>query len=103
MKYYSNVYNAVRVVFANAMYEVCEKLGADYDKIKETYLLRGQSSPHYLTVNDGLRGYGGACLPKDTKALDALVKQLGLDLKLFETIDRDNQRFKNTVLPGMRP
>jgi UDP-glucose 6-dehydrogenase len=43
------------------------------------------------------------CLPKDTKALDALVKQLGLDLKLFETIDQDNQKFKRTVFPGMRP
>ena len=103
LKYYSNVYNALRVVFANTMYEICTNLNADYEKIKDAYLLRGQSSPHYLTVNDTLRGYGGACLPKDTKALDALVKQLGLDLKLFETIDRDNQKFKNTVLPGMRP
>jgi len=103
LKYYSNVYNALRVVFANAMYEVCDRLGADYEKIKDAYLLRGQSSPHYLAVNEQLRGYGGACLPKDTKALDALVKQLGLDLKLFETIDRDNQQFKRTVIPGMRP
>lgn len=102
LKYYSNVYNALRVVFANTMYELCSKLDADYDRIKDAYLLRGQSSPHYLTVNDSLRGYGGACLPKDTKALDALVKELGLDLKLFETIDRDNQKFKSTVLPGMR-
>lgn len=103
LKYYSNVYNSLRVVFANTMYEICKKLNADYDKIKDTYLLRGQSSPHYLAVNETLRGYGGACLPKDTKALDALVKQLGLDLKLFETIDRDNQKFKRTVFPGMRP
>jgi UDP-glucose 6-dehydrogenase len=42
------------------------------------------------------------CLPKDTNALNALVKQLGLEIKLFETIDLDNQKFKKTVFPGMR-
>jgi UDPglucose 6-dehydrogenase len=103
LKYYSNVFNATRIVFANAIYEICQRLGADYEKIKNTYLIRGTASPDYLDVNDKLRGYGGMCLPKDTKALDALTKQLGLDLKLFETIDADNQKFKRTVFPGMRP
>lgn len=103
LKYYSNVFNSVRIVFANAMYEICDKLGADYNKVKDTYLIRGTSSPDYLAVNEKLRGYGGMCLPKDTKALDALVKSLDIDLKLFETVDRDNQKFKRTVFPGMRP
>lgn len=103
LKYYSNVFNSLRIVFANAMYEICDKLDADYAKVKDTYLIRETASPDYLDVNEKLRGYGGMCLPKDTKALDALVKQLGLDLKLFETIDRDNQQFKRTVFPGMRP
>jgi UDPglucose 6-dehydrogenase len=102
LKYFSNVFNAVRVVFSNNMFEICKSLGLDYDKIKDTYLLRKTASPDYMDVSEELRGYGGMCLPKDTKALDALVKQLGLDLKLFETIDKDNQQFKRTVFPGMR-
>lgn len=95
LKYYSNTLNAVRVVFANVMYEICDKMSADYNKIKTTFLLRKTASDDFLNVNTELRGYGGACLPKDTKALDALVKQLGLDLKLFETVDRDNEKFKS--------
>ena len=102
LKYFSNVFNAVRVVFSNNMYEICKSMDLDYTKIKDVYLLRKTASPDYMDVNDNLRGYGGQCLPKDTKALDALVKQLGLDLKLFETIDADNQKFKRTVFPGMR-
>ena len=102
LKYFSNVFNAVRVVFSNNMFEICKSLGLDYTKIKDTYLLRKTASPDYMDVNEDLRGYGGQCLPKDTKALDALVKQLGLDLKLFEAIDSDNQKFKRTVFPGMR-
>jgi len=103
LKYYSNVFNSTRIVFANAMYEICQKLNADYDKIKDTYLIRGTASSDYLDCNDKIRGYGGMCLPKDTKALDSLVKKLGLELKLFEAVDQDNKKFKRTVFPGMRP
>jgi len=103
LKYYSNVFNSTRIIFANAMYEICQSLGANYDTVKNTYLVRGTSSPDYLDCNDKLRGYGGMCLPKDTKALDSLVKNLNLDIKLFEAVDHDNHNFKKTVFPGMRP
>ena len=33
LKYYSNTFNAVRIVFANVMYEICEKLDSDYEKV----------------------------------------------------------------------
>jgi UDPglucose 6-dehydrogenase len=103
LKYYSNVFNSTRIIFANAMYEICQSLGANYDTVKNTYLVRGTTSPDYLDCNDKLRGYGGMCLPKDTKALDSLVKNLNLDIKLFEAVDHDNHNFKKTVFPGMRP
>lgn len=102
LKYFSNVFNAVRVVFSNNIYEICKSMDLDYTKIKDTYLLRKTASPDYMDVDENLRGYGGQCLPKDTKALDALTKQLGLDLKLFDAIDSDNQKFKRTVFPNMR-
>ena len=103
LKYYSNVFNSTRIVFANIMYEICQKLGADYDKVKDTYLIRGTASPDYLDCNDKIRGYGGMCLPKDTKAIDALIKKLGLEFKLIEAVDQDNSKLKKTVFPGMRP
>jgi UDPglucose 6-dehydrogenase len=102
LKYYSNVFNATRVIFANVMYEICQKVGADYDTVKDTYLLRGTASPDYLDCGDSLRGFGGMCLPKDTKALAALVKSLGIDLQLLETIIADNSKIEKTVFPGMR-
>jgi len=102
LKYYSNTFNALRVVFANAMYEICQKLRADYDHVKSTYLIRGTASPDYLDCGDKIRGYGGMCLPKDVKAIDALLKKYDLPLDLFEAIDHDNQQFRRTVFPGMR-
>jgi len=102
LKYYSNVINALKVVFANEMYEICKTVGADYTKIKETFIKRGTTKDLYLDVNDNFRGYAGMCLPKDTRALDSFVKELGLDLKLFETMESENDKFKKTVFDGMR-
>lgn len=102
LKYYSNTFNSLRVTFANVMYEICEKLDSDYQKILETFLLRKTSSPDYLQCGPNLRGYGGMCLPKDTKAMADLCKKLDLPFKLFETIDIDNNQVKKTILPGMR-
>jgi nucleotide sugar dehydrogenase len=102
LKYYSNTYNATKIIFANEMYEICEKLGINYTKIKDAFVKRGTTIDTYLDVNENFRGYAGVCLPKDTKALDSLVKELGLDLKLFEVIDSENNKFKKTVFNGMR-
>jgi UDPglucose 6-dehydrogenase len=102
LKYYSNTFNALRIVFANVMYEICDKLDSDYNKILETFLLRKTTSPDYLNCGPDMRGYGGMCLPKDTKAMADLCKQLDLPFELFDTVDHDNNQVKRTVFPGMR-
>lgn len=102
LKYYSNVFNAVRIVFANEMYEICKVVDANYTKVKDAFVKRGTTKDMYLDVNENFRGYGGVCLPKDTSALASFVKELNLDMKLFETIDNENKKFKVTVFDGMR-
>ena len=102
LKYYNNVYAALRVTFANVMYEVCEKLDCDYTTIKNAYIKTGKATDMYLDVNPSLRGYGGMCLPKDTIAIASLIKKLDIDLQLIQTIHDDNLKFKKTVFNGMR-
>ena len=102
LKYYNNVYAALRITFANVFFEACEKLGADYTTIKSAYAKTGKTSGWYLDVNENLRGYGGMCLPKDTKAFAALLEKLGLDFDIVQSIDRDNSKFECTVFDGMR-
>jgi len=102
LKYYSNTFNALRVTFANVMYEICDKLNSDYEKIFNTYLLRKAASPDYLKCGPDIRGYGGMCLPKDTKAMADLCKKLELPFNLFSAVDHDNNQVKTTVFDGMR-
>ena len=102
LKYFNNVYAALRVTFANVFYDVCNKLNCDYDTIKNSYIKTGKAVDMYLNASENLRGYGGMCLPKDTKAFFRLIKNLGLDYTLIESVDKDNSLIKKTVFEGMR-
>jgi UDPglucose 6-dehydrogenase len=102
LKYYNNVYAALRVTFANVMYEICDKLNCDYTTIKNAYIKTGKATDMYLDVNPSLRGYGGMCLPKDTQAIAALLDKLNLDFDLIKSINHDNNKLKRTVFNGMR-
>lgn len=100
-KYFINVFNALRIVFANQFYDVATAAGADYQKIKNAITKHRTVQPAYLDANDRFRGFGGACLPKDSSAFAQYARRmLGADspLSLFEGIVEINKRYKITVL-----
>ena len=101
-KYFHNVHNAMQITFANSFYELCKKMGVDYNKMKDTLKNRSNINMNYLECNKNFRGFGGVCLPKDTKAMDYLVKQLGLDVEFFGHILTENEKYSITVPNGMR-
>ena len=92
IKYFNNVNHAVQVIFANIAFEVCNKLGADYNAVYNAITKRESINPAYLMCNDNLRGFGGHCLPKDTSAWANLVKDLGLDFTMIQAVIDDNAR-----------
>ena len=101
-KYFHNVFNAMRVVFANEIYEICQHELIDYDRVLNGCLERNDYSDKYLRVDESLRGYAGVCLPKDTKALAAYCNKNDLPLNIFKDIDKSNERLKKTVFKNMR-
>lgn len=101
-KYFSNVFNALRVTFANGFYDVVKALGADYSKIKNALVKRPTIQDLYLDCNENWRGFAGVCLPKDTAAFAKLVEDLGVPARIFKTIVEDNKLYKPTVPTGMR-
>ena len=94
IKYFVNCFNAQRVVFANAFYEVCQLLGVDYTTIKDAATKRSGISPDYLTCNEQTREFGGACLPKDTEAFATFTANLGMITRVFDQIVSENNRIK---------
>ena len=102
LKYYNNVFAAYKIIFANIMAEVCNKLDCDYTTVKDAFVKFGRCKDTYLDVNENLKGYGGMCLPKDVKAMTRLLDKLNIDFDTFESIDKDNSKLKTTVFNGMR-
>ncbi len=102
VKYFNNIYNATLITFANNFYEVCEFLDVDYSNVKNAIVKREHISDNYLDCNHNFRGFGGACLPKDTKAIAHLVKKNNLPSTLFDDILKHNERYITTVFDGMR-
>ena len=80
VKYFTNTFLATKVSFANEMYQICEGLGIDYDKVVEysTYDERLGKSHWAVPGPDGKLGFGGSCFPKDINALIHLAGQLDL-------------------------
>ncbi len=88
VKYFGNTWFSVKVSFANQMYDLCQSLGVDYDRMAEAAAADKRIGRTHLNVfHKGARGYGGKCLPKDIKALIQLADAKGVDLKLHKTAE----------------
>ena len=71
VKYLTNAFLATKVSFANEIYQICEKLKVDYDKVVEYATLDDRLGKSHWQVPgpDHDYGFGGHCLPKDLNAL----------------------------------
>ena len=96
IKYFGNTFLSLRVIFGNQLYDLCKKMGINYDTVREWagYDPRIGHS-HFDVLDEGYRGYGGHCLPKDTKSLIQLAKSLGVNFSLLECADAINEKLKN--------
>ncbi|MEK7481659.1 MAG: hypothetical protein AAB633_02885 [Patescibacteria group bacterium] len=93
IKYFGNTWFSTKVVFANQMYDLCQKLGVEYDTVKDAVAADKRIGPTHLEIfHDGYRGYGGKCLPKDTRALIQLGDKLGAELELLKMVEYINNR-----------
>lgn len=104
VKYAANVFLARKVTFANAIFNIAERHGADYDTIRKSVAADPRIGGSHLDVqHGGYRGYGGYCFVKDVDGLIAhcASNDLGPVADLF-LADRD---FNSDILAsqGLTP
>lgn len=92
VKYFGNCFLATKVSFANEMYQICEGLNIDYDKVIEYVKYDERIGYSHLNVPgpDGDFGYGGHCFPKDVKALINVAHNLNISPKVLLATDIKN-------------
>ncbi|MBT5454373.1 MAG: UDP-glucose/GDP-mannose dehydrogenase family protein [Euryarchaeota archaeon] len=102
VKYTKNTFYAVKVTFANQLYDICEAMGEDWYGIRDIITAEQAQpiGPSHLDPIFGLsRGFGGKCLPKDSLALGVLAEELGVKYAFMDAIQHDNAQLRG-ILTG---
>jgi UDPglucose 6-dehydrogenase len=89
IKYTANSFLATKISFANAISFLCEKVGADVEKVMEGIGLDKRIGRLFLSPGVG---YGGSCFPKDVKALIAIAEEYGYNFELLKEVESINKK-----------
>jgi UDPglucose 6-dehydrogenase len=99
IKYVTNTFLAMKVSYANEVYQLCQGLNIDYDKVIEyaRYDDRLGNSHWSVPGPDGDFGFGGHCFPKDIAALQYVAASLGIDSTMLDAAIKKNQMVRTDL------
>jgi len=89
IKHASNSFLALKISYANALADLCEKLDANVEEVTRAMGLDPRIGPQFLRA--GL-GFGGFCFPKDIQAFIRLAERAGVDFALLKEAEGINKR-----------
>jgi UDPglucose 6-dehydrogenase len=90
-KYVANSFLAVKVTYANEIYDLCQRMRIDYALLWDFVGADVRIGVSHMDVHDsGYRGYSGKCLPKDSKSLLDLARSVGVEMEVLRAADRVN-------------
>jgi UDPglucose 6-dehydrogenase len=90
-KYAANAMLAVKISFMNEIANICERVGADVNKVRIG--IGSDTRIGYKYIYPGV-GFGGSCLPKDVSALEYTALQHGYTPRMLQAIIRVNENQK---------
>ncbi len=93
-KYAANAMLATKISFMNEIANICEKVGADANKVRIG--IGSDNRIGYSFIYPG-SGYGGSCFPKDVKALKKIAEEQGYNAKLISSVEEVNDAQKFVI------
>lgn len=96
VKYMENTYFGLKVIFANEFYDICQKFGANFEKVRQAWGADPRVDIMHTAVFPESRGFGGKCLPKDINAIVYAAKQVGYNPILLEAILKSNEKWRGS-------
>ena len=94
VKYMENSYFAVKTIFVNEFRNLCEALDADWQSVREGWLLDPRIGRDHSDAFMSSPGYGGRCLPKDIAAVRHRAKEIGTEMPLLDAVSSINFRLR---------
>jgi len=95
LKYAANAFLATKISFVNEMANLAEAVGADIKDVAKGMGLDRRIGPKFLHPGPG---FGGSCLPKDTKALRAFAKSAGVPLRIVAAVSETNKAQRGVAI-----
>ena len=93
-KYAANAMLATKISFMNEIANICEKVGADANKVRIG--IGSDQRIGYSFIYPGA-GYGGSCFPKDVKALKKIANEHGYEARLIASVEEVNDDQKLVI------
>ncbi len=94
-KYAANAMLATKISFMNEIANICERVGADVNKVRVG--IGSDARIGYSFIYPGC-GYGGSCFPKDVRALEKTARDVGYSPRILTAVEAVNSDQKK-VLP----
>jgi UDPglucose 6-dehydrogenase len=93
-KYAANAMLATRISFMNEVARICERVGANVNRVRE-----GMGSDERIGFSFLFpgTGYGGSCFPKDVKALMKTSRDHGYDFRILDSVEVVNEEQKHIL------
>lgn len=94
-KYAANTFLVTKVNFMNEMAQLCERMGADIDMLRQA--IGSDSRIGHKFLHPGI-GCGGSCFPKDVRALKHMSEQHDYEFKLLDAAMTINNQQQNVLV-----
>ena len=96
IKYFRNAFLATKVSFFNEIYDFCKAYGINFDQVQRgvTADNRIGESHSYVWPEQGTRGWGGYCFPKDTSAILKMAEEKNLNLNTLRAAVEYNKKIR---------
>lgn len=93
-KYTANAMLATKISFMNEISNICERVGADVNKVRLG--IGSDKRIGYSFIYAGC-GYGGSCFPKDVQALIKTSSDAGYETKILNAVEQVNAEQKQVI------
>jgi UDPglucose 6-dehydrogenase len=88
VKYASNAFLATKIAFINEVAGLCDAVQADVRDIAKAMGMDNRIGKYFLHPGPG---FGGSCLPKDTKALVKIGQEHGVRMNIVDSVVKANE------------